>query len=142
LFSVLVKLARSRQTAVGFSALPTNGTIMEIMLVSPEKSFEVRTEVWEARNSLWVYSPSIWDARRDHCIFSFKDENWSVDTSIWEADATVRLCLRKFPGNHLPGSLSVEIDCLGLRATIIAAAINLALGELEDALDRTLKFER
>jgi hypothetical protein len=115
---------------------------MEIMSVSPEKSFEVRTVVWEARNSLWVYSPSIWDAKRDHCIFSFKDENWSADTSAWEDDATVRLCLRKFPGNHRPDSLRVEIDCLGLRAKMIAPATNLALGDLEDTLDRALKFER
>jgi hypothetical protein len=114
---------------------------MEIMSVSPEGNFEVRTEVWEARNSLWVYNPSIWDAKRDHCIFSFKDENWSADTSAWEDDATVRLCLRKFPGNHRPESLTVEVDCLELKAKVIAPAMGLALEDLESALEKALTFD-
>lgn len=115
---------------------------MEIMSVSPEGNFEVRTEVWEARNSLWVYSPSIWDAKRDHCIFSFKDENWSADTSAWEDGATVRLCLRKFPGNHRPDSLRVEIKCLELKAKVIVPAMDLALEDLESALEKALTFDR
>ena len=115
---------------------------MEIMSVSPEKNFEVRAAVWEARNSLWVYSPSIWDAKHSNCIFSFKDENWSVDTSVWKGDATVSLCLRKFPGNHRPDSLMVEIDCLALQAKVHVPTTTLALEDLESALDRTLKFDR
>ncbi|GJJ00090.1 hypothetical protein RugamoR64_06280 [Duganella rhizosphaerae] len=115
---------------------------MEIMSVSPEKSFEVRTEVWEARNSLWVYSPSIWDARHSSCIFSFKDENWSVDTSVWKDDATVSLCLRKFPGNHRPDSLRVEINCLALQAKVLMPAAVVAIEDLESALDKALKFDR
>jgi hypothetical protein len=143
----------------GQSLLGFNGTIMEIMSVSPCKNFEVRTEVWEARNSLWVYSPSVWDVERDHCIFSFNDENWSADTSVWEDEATVRLTLRKFPGNHRPYTLMVEIDCLGLRAKmtsrlgvedavattlkaqIIGPAKDVALKDLETALDEALTFE-
>ena len=115
---------------------------MEIMSVSPEKNFEVRTEVWEARNSLLVNSPSIWDVKHDHCIFSFKDENWSVDTCVWKDDATVSLRLRKFPGNHRPDSLRVEIDCFGLQAKVLAPATALALEDLESALDKALKFDR
>jgi len=115
---------------------------MEIMSVSPEKNFEVRTEVWETRNSLWVYSPSIWDAKHSDYIFSFEDENWSVDTSVWKDDATVILCLRKFPGNHRPDSLMVEIDCLALRAKVLATATALTLDDLEGALDKALKFDR
>jgi len=114
---------------------------MEIMSVSPEKNFEVRTEVWEARNSLWVYSPSIWDVKRDHCIFSFRDESWSADTSVWEDERTVRLCLRKFPGNHRPDSLRVEIDCLALKAKMISPAKDLSFEDLESALDKALKFD-
>jgi len=115
---------------------------MEIMSVSPEKNFEVRTEVWEARNSLWVYSPSIWEAKHSNCIFSFKDENWSVDTSVWKDDATVSLCLRKFPGNHRPDTLTVEIDCLALQAKLLAPPTALPLENLEGALDKALKFDR
>lgn len=115
---------------------------MEIMSVSPEKNFEVRTEVWEARNSLWVYSPSIWNTKNSNCIFSFEDENWSADASFWKDDATVRLCLRKFPGNHRPETLSVEIDCLALKAKMSATGKTLPLGQLESALDKALKFDR
>ncbi|WP_139168721.1 MULTISPECIES: hypothetical protein [unclassified Duganella] len=115
---------------------------MEIMSVSSEKNFEVRTEVWEARNSLWVYSPSIWDAKNGNCIFSFEDENWSADASAWKDDTTVGLCLRKFPGNHRPESFSVEIDCLTLQAKISASGRALPLEHLESALDKALKFDR
>ena len=115
---------------------------METMSVSPERNFEVRTEVWEARNSLWVYSPSIWDAKRDHCIFSFKDENWSADASIWEDDITVSLRLRKFPGNHRPGDLRVEINCLALKAKVIDPVMDLILEDLETALNKALTFDR
>lgn len=115
---------------------------METMSVSPGKNFEVRTEAWEARSSLWVHSPSIWDTRHGNCILSFKDENWSVDTSVWKDDTTVSLCLRKFPGNHRPDSLTVEIECLALHAKGIASTKTLALEDLEGALDKVLRFDR
>jgi len=127
---------------IGFAARPTKGITLETMSVSPAKNFEVRTEVWEARNSLWVYSPSIWDARACHCIFSFEDEKWSADEFCWEDESTVRLVLRKYPGNHQPQSVTVEIDCLGLNAKIIFPADVLALEDLESALDKALKFEQ
>jgi hypothetical protein len=114
---------------------------METMSVSPEKNFEVRTQVWEARNSLWVYRPSIWDAKNSNCIFSFEDENWSADASVWKDDATVSLCLRKFPGNHRPDSLNVEIDCLSLKAKISVSGRVFPLDDLESALDKALKFD-
>lgn len=79
--------------------------------------------------------------KHSNCIFSFKDENWSVDTSVWTDEATVSLCLRKFPGNHRPDSLTVEIDCLALQAKVLAPATALALEDLEGALDKALKFD-
>lgn len=115
---------------------------MEVMSVSPEKNFEVRTDVWEARNSLWVYSPSIWDTKHRNCIFSFKDVNWSVDTSVWKDDVTVSLCLRKFPGDHRPDSVTVEINCIALQAKALALETALALEDLEGVLDKALKFGR
>ncbi len=115
---------------------------METMSVSPGNGFEIRVDVWEARNSLWVYSPSIWDAKRNHCLFLFEDKNWSADSSVWEDDATVRLCLRKFPGNHRPDSIRLEVDCLGLTAKLISFATTLDLCELESALNGALEFEK
>lgn len=114
---------------------------MEIISTSAEHSFEVRADIWEARNSLWVYSPSIWDIKHNHCVFSFKDKNWSADTSVWKDDTTVRLCLRKFPGNHRPDSLMVEIDCLTLQAKVFAPAAAVAIEDLEDALDARLVLQ-
>src|SRR5471030_2338333 len=130
----LIKREKPARCCRSPSALLSKGIAMETMSVSPEKSFEVRTEVWEARNSLWVYSPSIWDATLSSCIFSFKDENWSLDNSVWKDDATVSLCLRKFPGNHRPDSLMVEIDCLALQAKVLVPAAVVAIEDLESAL--------
>jgi len=113
---------------------------MKIMSTSPRKNYEVRAEVWEARNSLWVYSPSIWDASREFCIFSFSDENWSADSTTWQNEATVRLCVRKFPGNHRPDVFAVEINCLSLKAKITAPAMEIAVHDLEVELDKALKY--
>lgn len=112
---------------------------MEIISTSPDKRFQVRADVWEARNSLWVYSPSIWDVELGFRLFSFEDEDWSVDTSIWISATTVRLSLRKFPGNHRPENLTVEIDCMTLKATILPSK-NATLEDLEAALDRALTW--
>jgi hypothetical protein len=112
---------------------------MEIISTSPSKRFEVQADVWEARNSLWVYSPCIWDGERDARLLSFKNESWSVDTGVWLDETTVRLCLRKFPGNHRPEQLSVEVDCLALTA-VVATSAKIPLIELEEALDRALTW--
>lgn len=112
---------------------------MEILSTSPSKRFQVRADVWEARNSLWVYSPSIWDVELDYHLLSFEDKRWSVDTSSWLSETTVRLSLRKFPGNHRPEQLSVEVDCLGFTATVPRAATT-PLADLETVLNRALSW--
>jgi hypothetical protein len=110
---------------------------MEIISTSPTGRFQIQADVWEARNSLWVYTPSIWDAERNLHIISFKDESWSADNSVWSSKNHVSLILRKFPGNHRPEQLNVEIDCVAQVATIASAA-PMPLAKLESALNRAL----
>lgn len=112
---------------------------MEILSTSPAGRFEVRADVWEARNSLWVYSPSIWDTERSLHILSFADESWSVDKSAWLSETKVLLVLRKFPGNHRPEQLNVAIDCIARTATV-PPAVPIPLVDLESVLNRGLTW--
>lgn len=112
---------------------------MEIISTSPTGRSQIQADVWEARNSLWVYTPSIWDVERNLHILSFEDESWSADNSVWSSENQVSLILRKFPGNHWPEQLNVEIDCVAQAATIAAAA-PIPLAELESALNRALTW--
>jgi hypothetical protein len=112
---------------------------MEIISTSPTGRFEIQADVWEARNSLWVYTPSIWDVERNLHILSFKDDSWSADNSVWSSENHVSLILRKFPGNHRPEQLNVEIDCVA-RVAMIASATPMPLAGLESALNRALTW--
>jgi len=112
---------------------------MEIISTAPTGRFQIQADVWEARNSLWVYTPSIWDAKRNLHILSFEDESWSADNSFWSSENQVSLILRKFPGNHRPEQLNVEIDCVAQVATI-AAASPIPLSKLESALNQALTW--
>jgi hypothetical protein len=112
---------------------------MEILSTSPSRRFQVQTEVWEARNSLWVYSPNIWDVERGVHILSFEDAFWSVDKSTWLSETKVLLILRKFPGNHRPEQLNVEIDCKAQTATV-PTAVPTPLIDLESVLNRALTW--
>ena len=112
---------------------------MEILSTSPTGRFEVRADVWEARNSLWVRSPSIWDTERSLHILSFEEESWSVDMSTWLSETKVLLLLRKFPGNHRPEQLNVEIDCVA-RTAMVSPAMPISLVDLESVLDHALTW--
>lgn len=110
---------------------------METLSISPRQVFALQARVWEAANSQWVYSPLLWDVQRGLVLFSFKEQRWSVDADHWVDDTKVRLSLRKYPGNHRPESIQVEIDCLSLQATILPAS-NTTLTELEAVLESML----
>jgi len=112
---------------------------MEIISTSPDGRFQVQAEVWEARNSLWVYSPCIWDAELSLHILRFENEFWSVDNSAWLSERKVLLVLRKFPGNHRPEQLSVEIDCVAHVAMIPHASPAPLVG-LESALNNAVTW--
>jgi len=112
---------------------------VEIISNSPSGRFQVQAEVWEARHSLWVYSPSIWDAERHLYILSFEDKSWSMDKNVWLSENTVYLVVRKFPGNHRPEQLSVDIDCAKQLATM-SPITQMPLVDLEPALNRAITW--
>jgi hypothetical protein len=110
---------------------------METLSVSPNKCYELRAEVWEARNSLWVYSPIIWDVTLEQSAFRFKDEKWSVDSNTWLNASTVQLSLRKFPGSQRRENITVEVDCITRIAKILPSTI-AKIDALEEALELAL----
>lgn len=112
---------------------------VEIISNSPSRRFQVQAEVWDAKHSLWVYSPSIWDAERHLYILSFEDKSWSMDKSVWLSENTVSLAVRKFPGNHRPEQLSVDIDCAKQLATM-SPTTQMPLVDLESALNSAITW--
>jgi len=110
---------------------------METLSTSPNQRFALKAHAWEAANSQWVLSPQLWDVQRDAALFVFKEPRWSVDADHWISDTKVRLSLRKYPGNHRPESIKVELDCASLAATILPAT-STSLAELETVLERML----
>lgn len=88
--------------------------------------------------SLWVYPPQIVDTSTDSLIFKVSDPNWSMDYAKWESEDTVRLGVRKYPGDRRPMGLEIRIDCLSRTAEIEGRSFPLsrAEAELELALGR------
>jgi hypothetical protein len=111
----------------------------EIRSTSPDGRFQVRVLAWEARNSLWVESPSIWDNVTDSPLLSFSSKMWSLDESVWLSDCAVQLTLRKYPGNHTPVHLLVKVDCR-TRVALIDPGIHVALDQLEARLESRLTW--
>ena len=93
---------------------------------SPDGRFRVVVEPWEARMSLWVECPIIESARNGEVLFRFPNHLWSLDQAEWLNDARVLLGLRKYPGNHLPPTLWVEVDCAAGHATVGNRQVKLA----------------
>ena len=108
---------------------------LEVQSSSPSGRYKVFVDPWEARNSLWVYSPLIIDAETQDVILKLDDRNWSMDSAEWESDTTVRLGLRRFPGDCSPLGVSVKVDCVSGCAMIGDA--RFPLNEIDQALDRT-----
>lgn len=104
---------------------------------SPDGHYSVQVTPWEARNSLWVYSPRIIDTWQGICIFRFSDACWSVDRSTWLNSTTVELELRKFPGDRMGQGVRVVVDCDGLVARW-GSGKAVALSDLETALEAFL----
>lgn len=109
----------------------------ELQSSSPDGRYCVRVTPWEARNSLWVYSPRIIDTRQGLCIFQFSDACWSADQSTWLTPTTVELNLRKFPGDRMGQGVRVVIDCDG-RVARWGSGKTVALSDLERALETLL----
>lgn len=105
---------------------------------SPDGRWLVRTAAWEARMSHWIESPEIVEAASGARLLAFGDPNWSLDRARWTGPDRVELQLRRYPGNHLPPVLRVEIDCATRSATVLGRTVALPAleGELDAALQR------
>jgi hypothetical protein len=106
---------------------------------SPHDQYVITVDSWEARMSLWIDSPALTERRTGENLLAFEDPNWSLDAARWLDDSTVVLTLRKYPGNHTPGSIDVTVDCAGRTATIGGAKVG-RLGELEQQMEKALRW--
>jgi hypothetical protein len=112
---------------------------MEIKSTSPDGRFQVTVEPWEARNSLWVESPTLRDTRRNEVLLRFESEMWSLASSEWQAAGCVQLTLRKYPGNHAPAQIVTAIDCIH-RTAKVQSMEPVSLRDLEVLLERQLTW--
>ncbi|MBV4491037.1 hypothetical protein [Pseudomonas oryzicola] len=103
-------------------------------ITAPAGRFAVRVAAWEARNSQWVYVPSLLDMHTQTVIFAFANPHWSMDQATWRSDATVHFVLRKFPGDHYPATLELLVNCANQTAAVGAGAEH-SLAEIEQALE-------
>ena len=109
----------------------------DLKTTSPDGRFQIRVDQWEARNSLWVQSPEIWDTVENRALLRFESEQWSLDRSDWLSEARVVLTLRKYPGNHFPKDLEVTVDCQAKTATLHSLAV-ADLRNLEAVMEQQL----
>jgi hypothetical protein len=106
---------------------------------SPGGRFQIRTDLWEASNSLWIETPEIRDATTDEVLLRFNDERWSLNRSDWESDTRVRVALRKFPGSHTPWEIVATVDC-ERRIASVGLDTEVALEALESVLERQIAW--
>jgi hypothetical protein len=123
--------SRTEHNPPGFE-MPTGAS--ELHSTSPDGRYCVQVMPWEARNTLWVYSPCIVDTQRRICVFRFADACWSVDRSVWLSDTVVELGLRKFPGHRTGSGVRVVVDC-ERRVAYRGEGKNVALSRLESELE-------
>jgi hypothetical protein len=105
----------------------------DIKSSSPGGRYVVRTHPWEARMSLWIETPELFDTAAGQVLLGFKDTHWSVDSADWRSESVVAMHLRKYPGDHLPGSFEAVIDCERRTASLNGAEAG-SLDHLEESL--------
>ena len=108
-------------------------------LVSPDGRYEITLYVREVFNTHWLETPTLRDKRSGETLLAFADTHWSADQGEWLSDATVRLAMRKYPGNHQPGDLSVSIDCAA-RTGRVGAGEAVGLSDLEATMEKALTW--
>lgn len=104
---------------------------------SPDGRWIVRTVAWEARMSHWIELPEIIDATSGARLLAFVNPNWSLDRARWMGPARVELQLRRYPGDHVPPLVFVEVDCAARSAMV--DGLSVALPAVEATLDGVLR---
>jgi len=102
---------------------------------SPGGRYVVRVYPWEARMSLWIESPELYDTAAGQALFVPKDSHWSLDSAVWKSESVVAMQLRKYPGDHLPCQFEVTFDCVSLHASLGGVAVG-NVAKLEQALEQ------
>ncbi|MGE0440445.1 MAG: hypothetical protein AB7S39_08115 [Gemmatimonadales bacterium] len=106
---------------------------------SPDGRYTITTSAWEVRMSLWIETPSLADSATGQVLWTPEDGNWSLDAALWTGPATLRLTLRKYPGNHTPADVTAEIDCRALTARVGDGPAE-PLDTLDRRLERALRW--
>lgn len=110
----------------------------EIHSASPDGRFVIRVSAWEARMSLWVETPNLYDMMTNEDLLTFRNSNWSLDQAFWQAGNLVTMTMRKYPGDHTPSSVEVTVDCLARTATV-AGKPAMSLTDVESALESAIR---
>ena len=106
---------------------------------SPDGTYELRTEVTTGRMSHEMFTPSIVATKTSELLLDFNNSNWSLDEHQWKSETTVRMVMRKYPGNHRPVDLDFTVDLIAKTATLTSGE-TAPLSGLEGMLDRNLEW--
>ncbi|WP_353189439.1 hypothetical protein [Pandoraea pnomenusa] len=112
---------------------------MEILSKSPDGKYDVRSALWEASASQWVYTPSIVNAVTGEVLYQPSDERWSAEEAIWDSANVVTLMMRRFPGNHVPAQISLRIDVCNKIASVNDSP-GITLDQVDDAIATTIQL--
>lgn len=107
----------------------------EVFSRSPGGRYCVYTRPWEAKMSHWVSPPIVRDDGAAETLFAPVDSRWSATSAQWLGDDVLRLELCRYPGDHQPATLTVDIDCRARLAQL--AGKQVPLEGLERALCST-----
>ncbi len=104
---------------------------------SPDGRYVVQVMAWEALMSHWVFKPELRESLNQTCLFSFSNNNWSLDSAVWEGSSVVRMALRNYPGHQTPTPLVVRFDCENLTASL-ENGLTVPFSQLEEVLEQSL----
>lgn len=108
--------------------------MLETTSPSPNGKYVFQIAAREMRMSLWVESPRLVEVANERAVFDLSNTNWSLNRAQWLDSERVSIQIRRYPGDHLPGSFEVEIDCAAGVATL-SGDMKVALESLERALE-------
>lgn len=108
--------------------------MLETTTPSPNGKYVFQIAAREMRMSLWVEAPRLIEVTTERAVFDLLSTNWSLNRAQWLDGERVSIQVRRYPGDHLPGSFEVEIDCTAGVATL-PGDVRVGLESLERALE-------
>lgn len=104
---------------------------------SPGGDYVFRIVTSEARMSHWIDTPTLLRAATGEVLCGFVRTSWSLDGARWLDAHRVVMTLRRYPGDHQPRELVVEVD-LAAGTAALAGHPPTGLAALEPYLDAIL----